>query len=300
MDNSVPKKKIDVSIVIPARNEEQHIGKCLESIVSQDSSYCVEVTVIDSGSTDQTVHIVKQYPSVKLVEIKPEAFSHGKTRNYGVEISSGDYIVFLNADATPANPLWLDPLIRHLEKDNQIAGVYSRHIPRSDCHLYMVRDLQQSMPSTGVEKTDVKNLDFMIFSTVSAAIRRKVWHTIPFDPEIVIAEDQDWAKRVLKSGYKIVYVPESMVFHSHNYSMGELFRLKAQVGQSFKIFNHKVSALFFGFFLILGGMMYKTAGDFCFIFKQKLPFTRKIKEIIISKRSRLVSFIGRYTGWLRN
>ena len=69
------------SIVIRCYNEAAHIGKLLYGILQQTESH-IEIIVVDSGSTDGTLRIAKQYP-VKIVEIKPEDFSFGRSLNAG-------------------------------------------------------------------------------------------------------------------------------------------------------------------------------------------------------------------------
>jgi len=267
--------------------------------MAQECSYVFEVIVIDSGSQDDSVAIVKENKNIRLVEIGPDEFGHGKTRNLGAKLAKGDFLVFLNADAIPQDRSWLSSLIEEFAKDDKIAGVYSRHLPRSGCHLYMARDLQISMPAHKIEKSQVERLDYFLFSTVSAAIRKDIWSAIPFLDEILIAEDQNWAVRVLQGGYKLVYTPASLVQHSHNYSLKELFRLKCRVGRSSKKFSNWASALFGGAFLALGGMIYKFSGDFIYILRSDLPLKRKIREIFISLGARMFSFSGRYIGWLK-
>jgi len=293
------KEKVDVSIIIPAKNEEENIGKCLEMIYAQVTNYRFEVIVIDSGSSDQTVDIVKMYSPVRLVEIPPGEFGHGRTRNLGAEGSKGDYIVFLNADAFPVDKYWLNPLIAPLINDKKIAGVYSRHIPREGCYLYMVRDIQKTMPGKPMVRCHTKPLDFMIFSTVSCAISREIWRRNPFKDDIIIAEDQEWAGRVLGQGLKIVYQPSSRVFHSHNYTPRQLFEIKRNVAMSTGRFKSRFSARVWGFVLMIGGMTIKIPGDIEFIFfKFKGPFSRKIKEVKTSFKARMAGFFGRYKGWI--
>lgn len=293
------KKSVNVSIIIPAKNEEENIGKCLEAVYNQETGYRFEVIVIDSGSSDRTPDIVKRYPAVQLVEIQSREFGHGKTRNLGAEGSKGDYIVFLNADAIPVDKNWLNPLIDPLTKDKKIAGVYSRHIPKEGCHLYMVRDIQKTMPGKPMVRSQAKPFDFMIFSTVSCAIPRDIWKEYPFKDAIIIAEDQEWADRVLEQGLKIVYEPASRVYHSHNYTPHQLFENKRNVAKSTRRFKTKFSALVWGFVLIIGGMKIKIAGDIVFIFfRFKGPFSRKIKEVKTSFKARRASFLGRYKGWI--
>jgi rhamnosyltransferase len=301
MEQTVDKKKekVDVSIIIPAKDEEGNIGKCLEAIYSQETNYRFEVMVIDSGSSDKTPDIVKKYSPVQLVEIQPGEFGHGKTRNLGAGGSKGDYIVFLNADAIPVDKNWLDPLIAPLIKDKKTAGVYSRHIPKKGCYLYMVRDIQKTMPGEPMVRSQRKPFDFMIFSTVSCAIPRDIWRKYPLKDDIIIAEDQEWAGRVLDEGLKIVYEPTSRVYHSHNYTPRQLFEIKRNVAKSTGKFKSKFSALVWGFILMIGGMKIKITGDMLFIlFRSKGPLSRKIKEIKTSFKARKASFLGRYKGWI--
>lgn len=291
-----------IAVVIPAKDEEENIGACLEAVYNQETAYRFEVIVIDSGSSDQTVAVVKKFPAARLVEIQPGEFGHGKTRNLGAGISGGDYIVFLNADAIPLDKNWLDSLIPPFTKDKEIAGVFSRHIPRKGCHLYMVRDIQNSLPAKPMIRTKANALDFMIFSTVSCAVRRDIWEKHPFDNDIIIAEDQQWARRILEQGLKIAYEPSSMVYHSHNYTPRQLFEIKLKVGKASGRFKNKFSAFLLGFFLMKGGMGVKILGDIGFIlFKSpgKIPFPLKIKQVKTAVKARIAGFTGRYTGWLR-
>ncbi len=292
--------KVAVSIVIPAKNEEHHIGECLDAVYRQATDFPYEVIVIDSGSTDHTVDIVRQFKAVRLLEIPAASFGHGKTRNLGATIASGADVVFLNADAIPANSRWLSSLMNGLHHEKR-AGIFSRHLPKKECYLYMSRDLAQSMPETPSVRNQTNTLDFMIFSTVSGAVRRSIWQEFPFADDIIIAEDQQWAKKVLEQGYTIAYEPASQVYHSHNYSPRQLFLIKQQVGFATSPFKNRFSALVYGFILVMGGILFKLAGDAAFIFfknREALPFRRRLKEFKIAIYARVAGFWGRYIGWL--
>lgn len=295
------KANIDVSIVIPARNEGENIGQCLQAVNKQETPYTFEIIVIDSGSTDNTIDIVNQYPLVRLVQIEPGEFGHGKTRNLGAEMAKGHYIVFLNADAIPVNADWLNPLIELLTRDKTMAGVFSRHVPKDDCYLYMVRDLQNAMPGKKILRTYAGKMDFMLFSTVSAAVSKETWQQFPFDNDIIIAEDQDWAKKVLNNGKTILYEPASMVSHSHNYTPRQLMENKRKIARASGRFKNRFVALTVGFILVAGGIFVKIMADMFFIlFKtpKKIPFPKKMKEIKTSLMARFAGFWGRYKGWI--
>ncbi|MGE5340447.1 MAG: glycosyltransferase family 2 protein [Candidatus Omnitrophota bacterium] len=292
---------VDVSIVIPARNEAATIGRCLDAVFGQQTDYTFEVIVIDSGSTDGTLDVLRQYPAVQLLRIRAEEFGHGKTRNLGARSATGRYLVFLNADAVPADSSWLNHLLSPFShpKNPPIAGVYSRHLPHPDCDLYMVRDLSRAMPATPKMHSRASALDFFLFSTVSGAIDRDIWARFPFEDTIPIAEDQEWGRRVLTHGFSIVYEPASTVYHSHRYSPDQLEEIKFRVGVSETKFNSRLAAQILGFFLALGGMVTKMVGDGIFILflGPRFSLREKGNEFVTAFKARVASFRGRYRGW---
>ncbi len=298
----IPKKDNsgNVSVIIPARNEEKNIKKCIDKVLKQKTGKKIEVTVIDSGSSDNTINIIRGYKNVNLREIKAEEFRHGRTRNLALEMGDSEYIVFLNADAQPADEFWLEKMLAALDSDPKVAGVYSRHLPQKNCHLYTVKDLSVSMPDKKLIKTKKTRFDSLLFSTVSAAVRRSVLSRIPFDNSIDIAEDQNWGGKILNSGYTIVYEPESKVIHSHNYSLKRLFFNKIRNGKSSRFFKLRITALFLGPFVSLAGIFIKIWKDFKFIITSKnISAGVKIREIFRSIMARTVSFTGKYIGWLK-
>ena len=88
-----------VSIVIPAYNVEKYIGKCLESIMSQTYKN-IEIIVVDDGSTDKTAQIVDDYRNRdnRMVVLHKENSGVSEARNSGIDIATGDYLVFVDAD----------------------------------------------------------------------------------------------------------------------------------------------------------------------------------------------------------
>ena len=109
-------KKVDVSIIIPAKNEVTTIRRCLEGVFGQKTAHAFEIILIDSGSTDGTMaEFPGKFPGITTIRIKPEEFGHGRTRNLGAGVAKGEFLVFLNADAWPADEHWLDSLISGFE-----------------------------------------------------------------------------------------------------------------------------------------------------------------------------------------
>src|SRR6266403_826597 len=114
----------ETSVVVPTKNGERWIGECLEAVHSQEGVGQVEVVLVDSGSTDDTLEIARRYP-VRIVEIPAQDFHHARTRNYAASLTSGRYLVFLSQDAIPASALWLQAMLRNFA-DGAVGAVYGR------------------------------------------------------------------------------------------------------------------------------------------------------------------------------
>ncbi|MEJ2746125.1 MAG: glycosyltransferase family 2 protein, partial [bacterium] len=232
--------------IIPTKNVERHLEEQLQAIFSQGDVPRAEVIIIDSGSTDGTLLVLERHP-VKLISIKPEDFNHGATRNIGVRESEGEYLVFLTQDATPADDSWLKNLLKPLREDPAVAGVFSRHIPRSGCSLPLARQIEEEWPQAGGRERIVKQVSsreeleerkphYVYFANTSSCLRRSVWERIPFR-NVDFGEDVDWAERVLLAGYTIVYEPDSAVLHSHDYTLREQLRQHYDYGRMVRSAN---------------------------------------------------------------
>ncbi len=82
-----------VSVIVPTYNSAKHLEACLKSIKSQDYIH-VELIVVDNNSTDNTKNIAKKYTD-KVYNRGPERSAQ---RNYGVQMSKGDYVLFIDSD----------------------------------------------------------------------------------------------------------------------------------------------------------------------------------------------------------
>jgi len=299
-----PDNKIQVSIIIPVKNGiKGGIGKCLSGIFAQKTSLTYEVIAIDSGSTDGTLDVLKSYPQITLIQIRPEEFGHGKTRNLGAQKARGDALVFINQDAWPANDKWLDALVGALYSDDRVAGVYGRQMPKPDAFLYVKKDLlgafgvsRKIKGSSDMDEARAhldllrrRMRDVIFFSTVSAAVKKSVWEKMPFKDDIPFAEDQEWAKRVIQAGYKIVYEPGSSVFHSHNFSFRELFKFK---DPSVELFNVLLERRWAGPFLALPyfawNVLARPFADIRYILHEKGDSGYKASQIYIAVISRFL------------
>ena len=215
-----------VSVLIPTKNGARYLAEVLDGVRKQQGDFRLqEIIAIDSGSCDETVQILKQY-GVTVVQIPAQEFGHGRTRNLLASHAHGDTLVFLTQDATPANERWLHNLLAPLRHDPSIVGVYSRHIPRPDCHPmewhriveYEFHGKLESRVHAMIDNPDYERNRYLyrFFANTSSVLRRSFWEHSPF-PEVDFAEDQAWADQVLKAGCKTAYAADSIVIHSHSY-----------------------------------------------------------------------------------
>jgi rhamnosyltransferase len=217
---------IEISVLIPTRNGGEGVRSCLDAVFSQVTSAAFEVIVVDSGSTDDTWEIASSYP-VRLYPIPPETFHHARTRNYLATLARGKYLVYLNQDAFPASPNWLQSMIANFS-DESVGAVYGRQLPKPGSHLerQVVLGTVYGVNRIVKESSRKQELGYLYYflSTANAAIRKDVWDATGFPEELKVYEDVGIAKRILDAGWKIVYEPDAAVYHSHNHSLTVLFK----------------------------------------------------------------------------
>ena len=94
-----------VSIVIRTKNEAKYLGKVLNLLLKQTFKN-FEIIIVDSGSTDQMLEIVKKFP-IRLYKISQKDFTYGYSLNYGINKAKGKYICILSGHSIPISNNWL-------------------------------------------------------------------------------------------------------------------------------------------------------------------------------------------------
>jgi rhamnosyltransferase len=215
-----------VSVVIPTLNAEPYLRGILEAIFSQEPTSPSEVILVDSMSTDATRDIAASDARVRVVPIAD--FSHGRARNLGARAAVGEVVVMLTQDALPADRTWLAALLAPFA-DPQVVASYSRQVPCADANpmerFFLERRFPPRPPVRRERRGDATlTLEDVFFSNVSAAIRRDALLRQPFDETLIMSEDQQFSRDVIAAGHAVVYQPESVVIHSHDYSLVNCFR----------------------------------------------------------------------------
>lgn len=217
-----------VSVIIPTKNAGPNFEYALEKISHQKGIEDVEIIIIDSGSTDETLSIAQKYAS-KVISIAPEDFNHGRTRNIASEQADGDYILFTVQDAVLIGDYLVYDMVTALERDQDIAAATCRQIPYNDADLfacyslwnhYRCMDFGDDMVAQA-DPQKFKNLSMLGkrrlagLDNVCCCIRREVFNRFRFK-SINFAEDLDLGIRLIENGYKLCYLYSVGVIHSHN------------------------------------------------------------------------------------
>ena len=213
-----------VSVVIPVFNGEQHLDEVLSAVAAQQLDEPIETLVIDSGSTDRSVAIARSH-DVQLIEIPNDQFQHGRTRNFGIESTSGRLIAFLTQDATPATSDWLSAYVEVFDSDDLIGAAYGPHLPRPGANPLMARLLTEYFAemSPGGETIVHERGAIDFLSNSNSCIRRSMWLELPF-PELPYAEDRALGAQLLESGWNKAFIPGAGALHSHDYTLVESSR----------------------------------------------------------------------------
>jgi rhamnosyltransferase len=223
-------ESVDVTVVIPTLNGERYLADVLDAIAGQDFAGVVETLIIDSGSTDATLDVVRARPTVRLHEIPNEEFGHGRTRNLGARLARGRIIVFLTQDATPAASDWLQALVAPLEEPG-VEAVVGRQIPRRHAFPLQKYDIERVFAAQGpadaptiVEaagRSGAELDDAAFYSDVNSATHRAfLLETVPFR-DVPYSEDYAFARDVLEAGYRKAYAPGGAVWHSNDMGVHE-------------------------------------------------------------------------------
>ncbi|WP_042664556.1 glycosyltransferase family 2 protein [Haloferax sp. ATB1] len=226
-----------ISVIIPTKNAGQEFEDTLISIQSQDVDD-IELIVIDSGSTDGTVELAEQYADT-IIEIPPDEFHHGQTRNQAADQAEGDIIVFTVQDAVPIDDEWLSQLTSPIN-DGNADVCYGNQIAYPDAkpsdkffYKYFYPDTSITLTKSDASKKGEFYMDNIFLSDANSAVSRHVWNQFQFLDSVPMSEDKDFAYRVASAGYEIHYCPESKVYHSHDYTLRSLFTRRYKDGKAF-------------------------------------------------------------------
>ena len=217
---------MDISIIIPFKNNWFQLKRCLSFVHLQRIDYSFEILILDSSDFSIETQLSILFPKVRYIRILPENFNHGLTRNEGVKFAYGRVLVFTVQDSVPIDDMWLVKLVT----------------PFWECDVNAICGRQESNPSDGTnpikwyrptDKHEFRMIHFrkgdfdylsiseklscVSWDNVNAAYLKDVLVRLPFR-DMMFGEDAQWCVDALKTGLKIAYNPFSAVYHDHSFN----------------------------------------------------------------------------------
>jgi GT2 family glycosyltransferase len=240
-----------VSLLLPVKNQEHDVRELVPLVLSQKASAQLEIVAVDSGSQDGTIAALVELGATVLA-IDPADFDHGLTRNLAARHAEGEILLFLSGRSRPVGEHWLASLLSVLDDDPQAAGVCSRVLPHTNADLLTTKDGEREL--SGSPRRERKVIDdwssyrcmsveqrrvLLNFHTVGAALRTEVFNQISFRSVDTLGEDLLWAREALEAGWSLWHEPASVVHHSHNYTLRELFARNVDDGLANREINDR-------------------------------------------------------------
>lgn len=225
-----------IDVICPLYNAEEYIVNMYRSLKKQEDVDIHKIKFILTESKDKSEEILKEN-NIEYELIKREEFSHSLTREKAAMESESDIIVFITQDVIIEDKNWLHNLTKNIGK-NKIAAAYSRQITKYNNIEKYTRECNYPEKSFTVSKNDIKNLGLktFFFSDASGALDAKVFKKLKgYDAKkLPISEDMYYAYKLITNGYKINYEADSIVYHSHKFTLKQLYDRYKLTGKFFK------------------------------------------------------------------
>jgi GT2 family glycosyltransferase len=220
---------MDLSVITVTWNAKDNILEQINSVISGCKNISVEEIVIDNGSKDNTVELIKEkFPQVKMV-VNKDNLGFGAANNQGAKIAQGDFLLFLNPDMR-VSECSLDVIVDWLKKHPEVGIVgckltdennnfsenaRPRRFPKVWEMVALIFKIPHLIPSI-LDNYFMKDFKPELEQEVPSVrgsfmlMRREVYEKLgwAFDPRYYIwFEDVDTCREVWRLGYKVMYTP---------------------------------------------------------------------------------------------
>jgi GT2 family glycosyltransferase len=222
-------------VVIPNWNGARYLEACLPALHRQ-SIDDAEIIVVDNGSEDDSVHLIRSaFPSVRLIEL-PENMGFAAACNRGIQAARGRYVALLNND-TEAEPGWLEALYEAAVRDETIGMVASKILLSLETReidsvgmLVYGDGIGRQRARGRIDDGSFDKVEEILYPSACAALYKKeMFDDIGlFDEDFFLyCEDTDLGLRAQRAGWKAVFAPKAVVLHKYSMSGGGYSLFKA-------------------------------------------------------------------------
>jgi GT2 family glycosyltransferase len=270
-----------VSIIIVNYNGKPFLKECLESIGNSEAGE-EEVIIVDNASADGSVAYIRdRFPSVKIMELEKN-YGFAEANNRGAKCAKGEFLVFLNND-TVVTPGWLKALLKVISSDHSIGAVGSKLLMYQVPHrvnsaganiVFNGRGYDIGFMDSDAEKYNVSGPRGAVCAA-SMMVRKTEFLSLGgFDSMyFMYFEDVDLCWRYWLSGFKVMYVADSVVYHHFGGAAGNTRHTPIRVFYGARNSNYNIIKNFafpYVFMPLIFNLFYYSGNFFLFLFTFKL------------------------------
>ncbi|MBM3200553.1 glycosyltransferase family 2 protein [Candidatus Woesearchaeota archaeon] len=200
--NVFPNFEPKISVVIPAYNEADHIRECLDSVVKADyPKGKVELIVVDDGSTDGTLGILKSYKRVKV--LKQKHLGKVEALNLGAKKSSHEFIVTIDADSTVDEDFFKE-IVKPFSDSTVGATTGNSKVKNKDTFLGSFQNIEYHFNNMIRHSFSTAFKNGIWFFGALACYRKSALNKVGFFKKDTLSEDIDVSLELKNMGYKIM------------------------------------------------------------------------------------------------
>ncbi|WP_088226107.1 glycosyltransferase [Desulfosporosinus sp. FKB] len=261
-----------VSVLVPAHNEEQVIGRTVEALARLEyPKDRIEIIVVNDSSTDGTGNVLaekqKVYPFLKIVTINPPLGAKGKSNalNQGFLASSGEYIVIYDADNTPERRA-VRRLVERIVNDPELGAVVGKFRTRNKNANILTRfvNIETLNFQWTVQAGRCSLFGLTTITGTNFLIRRSILEKIKGWNIKALTEDTELTVRLYDEGYYITWVPDSVTWEQEpekwriwikqrtRWARGNLGVINYYIRNIFKLRNKRITGDIIYFFFTYG------------------------------------------------
>lgn len=226
-----------VDVIIPTYRSDEKLSKLLKMLYQQTvkPNKVLILHTEEFQGQEQMLPEIKE-SNISVIPINKKDFDHGGTRKYGASQSSADILMFMTQDAVPKDEFLIEKLLEPYS-DPWVSATYARQLPDENADLVERYTRHFNYPKQSRVKSvdDLDELGIKTFfcSNVCATYRNSVYHKLGgFVEKTIFNEDMIMAAGMIRADYRIAYVADAKVVHSHKYTYLQQFTRNFDLGVS--------------------------------------------------------------------
>ena len=232
--------ELTVDVIIPTYKPDKSFFELVQKLESQTRPVRNIIIMNTEEKYFEQLAYGNRFPdkhhNVRKFHLSKKEFDHGKTRRAGVQKSDADIFVMMTQDAMPVDDRLIEKLVDALQQE-KVAAAYARQLAKPDCneaeHFMRQFNYPEESCVKSLEDLDKLGIKTYFCSDVCCAYNRKIYEELGgFIRHAIFNEDMIYAAKAMKHGYRVAYVADAQVLHSHNYNCSQQFKRNFDIGVS--------------------------------------------------------------------